>query len=92
MQVPTFSQCKSIDGSLWSRAVWTEGVQVTLRQIVCRPKSNKGERNEGNALHVMCVEHLLREMDNLRCIVTACQYRGKCDSCIIDHASIGLPM
>lgn len=62
-----YPEFRSIDGSIWSRGVWSEGVQVTLRQIA--GKAKRGDRRttpvEGG-MQVMCVEHLLKEMDNLR--------------------------
>ena len=60
-----FGDERSVDGSVWSRGVWKEGVQVTLRKIASKTKRGGVlKHSEGPA--VMCVEHLLREMDNLR--------------------------
>ncbi len=55
---------RSVDGSVWSRGVWAEGVHVTLRMIASRPRRSGGGKH--SEAPVMCIEHLLREMDNLR--------------------------
>lgn len=60
-----YSEYQSVDGSIWSRGVWAEGIQVTLRQMAKRGRERK--TSEGVVV-VMCAEHLLREMDNLRCV------------------------
>ena len=59
--MPAFKDQKTIDGSVWSRGVWTEGVHVTLRQI-----PGRGRRGSGEGAAVLSAELLLREMDNLR--------------------------
>ena len=61
-QVPVYSEYQGVDGSIWSKGVWADGIQVTLRQMAKRGR----ERKTSEGVVVMCAEHLLREMDNLR--------------------------
>ena len=49
-----------MDGSVWSRAVWSGAVGVTLRQI------DPQQSTEHSLSPVMNVEVLTKEMDNLR--------------------------
>ena len=61
LQMMGHREVRSVDGSVWSKGVWAEGVQVTLRRI-----AHRSRRNTNGTTTVMCVEHLLAEMDKLR--------------------------
>lgn len=69
MQVAVYPEFRSADGSIWSRGVWSEGVQVTLRHIAGKAKRGQPQERktiETGTTQIMCVEHLFKEMDNLR--------------------------
>ena len=59
-QVSRHCRSKYMDGSVWTRGFWKEGILVTLRQL---PDKDEMKRDKKS---VMCVEYLLREMENLR--------------------------
>ena len=63
-QMMGYREVRSVDGSVWSRGVWAEGVQVTVRKIANKPRKSAGGKH--TEAPVMCVDHLLREMDTLR--------------------------
>jgi len=58
-QVSLRSDSNSLDGSVWNRGYWTEGVLVTIRRL-----SDKEERRRTKA--IMCVEYLLKEIECMR--------------------------
>ena len=58
-QVSLRSDSNSLDGSVWSRGYWTEGVLVTIRRLADREKRKKTRA-------IMCVEYLLKEIECMR--------------------------
>lgn len=65
LQISEHRPSKSIDGSLWLKGTWREGVLVTLRQIAGKKKRGD-ESSVSPQQQVMCVEYFLGELDRLR--------------------------